>query len=255
MEILADVPTGIEARVQDMHAIEFENLAPGTQMIRFDTKFVFPVSQLERILNQIDHRYAVVDFDGARVSEYESQYFDTADWTFYHAHHNGAANRCKIRTRTYKNTGQRYLEVKLKNNKKLTTKKRQLLRPELGEVEQCSGFVSQYSSVGLEALCPTLNTSYKRISMVNIRKQERITIDYDLKFSFENREVTLPDLAIAETKNENRHLQTVFSKLMRSERIRPQSFSKYCVGVALLHPGVKTNNFKELVRELNPKYL
>ncbi|RKD90731.1 polyphosphate polymerase domain-containing protein [Mangrovibacterium diazotrophicum] len=255
MEILTDIPSGLGARTQSMRSIPFENLDPETQMIRFDTKYVFPLKRLDRILELIDHRYAVVDFYGTRVSAYESQYFDTAEWTFYNAHHNGAANRCKIRTRTYTDTGLSFLEVKLKNNKKLTTKKRKMLNPELGMLEQGEGFISSHTSVDLKVLRSTLYTTYRRISLVNLRKQERITIDYDLKFCFGGSEVSLPELAIAETKNDNQNQQTVFARLMRNERIRPQAFSKYCVGVALLHPCVKTNNFKELIRELNPQYL
>lgn len=255
MEPIINIPTGIEARVHRMHAIAFEELNSDAQMIRFDSKFLFPINRLERILEAIDHRYSVVDFSGTRINEYESDYFDTYDRSFYNAHHNGAANRCKIRTRTYKNTGQSYLEVKLKNNKKLTTKKRKMLKPELEITEQSSQFISRHTPYKFDTLTPTLNTAYKRISLVNTHKQERVTIDYHLKFSFNGREVSLPDLAIAEMKNDNRHLQTVFSKLMRNERIRPQAFSKYCVGVALLHSGVKTNNFNELIRELNPQYL
>ena len=58
----------------------------------------------------------------------------------------------------------------------------------------------------------------------------------------------MPALVIAEVKQPSRVCPSPFMALMRQQGIRKASFSKYCVGVSLLHPEVKHNKFKKTHR-------
>jgi hypothetical protein len=51
---------------------------------------------------------------------------------------------------------------------------------------------------------------------------------------------------IIEVKQEKQNTQTPVYKALKSKKIRTSSFSKYCIGVANLFTGIKTNRFKEL---------
>ena len=97
---------------------------------------------------------------------------------------------------------------------------------------------------------PRLANSFSRVTLVSAGAQERLTIDLDLRFHGEGRSVGLPQLAIAEVKQGDRSQGSEFIRLMQEAHIHPVSFSKYCVGVALLFPQVKHNRFKPQLRQI-----
>ena len=93
-------------------------------MSRMDTKFVFKIEKLPSLLEKMTPFYRVLEINGKFIHDYKSLYFDTNARKFYIDHHNSRVNRNKIRFREYVDTGLTFLEVKLKNNKGRTIKKR-----------------------------------------------------------------------------------------------------------------------------------
>ena len=79
---------------------------------------------------------------------------------------------------------------------------------------------------------------------------ERLTIDFDLNYSLENRNVGYPSLIIAEVK-QDRSEGSPFIDIMQEKRVKNVSISKYCLGIASLAQNVKTNNFKPKIRYVN----
>jgi hypothetical protein len=74
---------------------------------------------------------------------------------------------------------------------------------------------------------------------------ERLTIDTDIAFEMGNRKASIPELVIIEVKrDENSGVSEVLRQL-KHQLVRPESMSKYCLGVALLYPEMKSNNFKQ----------
>jgi hypothetical protein len=51
-------------------------------------------------------------------------------------------------------------------------------------------------------------------------------------------------LVICEVKQERQNRMSPFMQEVKRRRIREESISKYCLGVALLYPSAKSNNFK-----------
>jgi hypothetical protein len=87
---------------------------------------------------------------------------------------------------------------------------------------------------------------------VGIETKERITIDYNLTFqSMSGDSIELPYLSIAELKREGFTNSSPFLSILRQMQIRKSSFSKYCVGVALLNSMTKTNIIKPSLLKLN----
>jgi len=101
-------------------------------------------------------------------------------------------------------------------------------------------------------LWPKLGNRFKRLTMVNKDMSERITIDYDLKFSDlkYHHQIKNDHLCIIEIKRNRDSNKSSFINTLRELKVRPGGFSKYCIGLALLNPEVKNNLFKQKVREL-----
>ena len=64
-------------------------------MNRTDTKFVFELDLLAKVLDEIKPHYYVLDINDKRMSSYRSLYFDTDDFEFYFEHHNGRQTAIK----------------------------------------------------------------------------------------------------------------------------------------------------------------
>ena len=93
-------------------------------MNRTDTKFVAGIERVRELLFMAKNDYFVQQTGGMRILSYYSVYFDTKTFDMYVAHQNGKLNRQKIRIRSYVDSGDNFLEVKTKNNRGRTDKKR-----------------------------------------------------------------------------------------------------------------------------------
>jgi hypothetical protein len=229
--------------LQEMDGVELMN--------RMDTKFILHMSTLVAILKQLPSSYKVLEVNGTRASKYETLYFDTPDFLFYRRHHSGKKNRIKIRKRSYLESNLTYLEVKFKSNKDRTVKDRTKVPSMAPELEERSAsFIEQ--ETGLHAdFEPKLNNTFSRTTFVFPEGPERITIDTDLSFFFNEKIIELNDVVIVEVKQSNQNRKSYFMQCLKEQHIRPESFSKYCLGVAMLYENVKHNAFKEKLMKIN----
>jgi hypothetical protein len=159
--------------------------------------------------------------------------------------------RLKVRARSYLDTDTHFLEVKSKNNKGRTTKQRVMLPSAsanpLAHLEE----LPEIASAGLGAeLHAAVRSSFERITLVRPGGAERVTIDTGIVFSIGDRSAAFPALAFAEVKQDIRG-DSPFLAAMHSLRIRDGAISKYCLGVASLHPTARTNNYKPLLSRLH----
>lgn len=225
-------------------------------MNRHDTKFMIRADQLESLLTKAKASYRVVEIEQTRLLPYSSVYFDTHEIAMYTMHHNQKLNRCKIRLRQYVKSGYSFLEVKRKNNKGKTSKKRiEITQDEFSTMQlndERSEFIAAKTPFQLQELEPTLRNSFRRITLVDNSLTERITIDLELTFyGIEvNARQEVSDLVIIEIKCEG-GTKSSFEQLLREIRIKPGSMSKYCLGMALIYPDVKQNAFKKKLRKIN----
>lgn len=219
-------------------------------MDRTDTKFTFSESQLFDILAQLKGDYKVLQIENKRQSTYKTLYYDTENLKLYLHHHNGHLNRYKIRHRTYVDSNTGYLEVKFKSNKGRTIKDRikKVITPMNWEKDS-SDFLISKLPFNPDELKPALWVNYKRITLVSDQLTERVTIDVDLEFVRENKVHKMENLLIAEVKQDKKNSSAFLAK-MKQMHIREGSISKYCLGIALMKPAVKKNNFKEKILSL-----
>ena len=235
----------LEGKISKFDPISLSEMDEVKLMKRTDTKFVFPLSTLHKILPKLEQHYRVLEIKGTRLNAYRSLYFDTEDFQFYQQHHNGKTNRNKVRFREYIDSGLSFLEVKRKNNKGKTVKKRIKVDQIPTELEGSNkGFVDKLVDGGLDLKAQHWN-KFTRITFVHKTKKERLTIDVNLRFEdTDSQKTDLGEMVIAEVKQAKRNLASNFIRIIKKERIHPFRISKYCMATAKLFPSLKRNNFK-----------
>lgn len=236
--------------------ITLDQMADSKLMDRVDTKYVTTRQILDAVLALASSDYYVLYTGGSPVSRYDTLYFDTEGLDMYMMHQNGRLNRTKVRTRTYVNTGESYLEIKRKNNHKRTKKKRILIPSgsfgaPFGS-DASAAFLREKSGYEAEGLSPALSTNFTRITLVAKQGGERITIDYDLLFkNFRNgAESGLGPAVIMELKRSS-NIVSPMTHILQDLRIHPFRVSKYCIGTAKTDPDIKQNRFKNKLRYIN----
>ena len=224
-------------------------------MNRIDSKYLVNETSLLGILSDAAGAgYRVLVTDGGRISQYDSVYYDTPQLRMFLDHRNWKLTRQKVRTRSYVNSGDTFLEIKRKNNKGRTKKKRMPVPVE--ELNDFRGdalaaeFLAGHSAFTASMLSPVLETVFRRITLVNPAMTERLTIDTCLCFkNFRTGlETTLKDAVIIELKQDGRAVSTM-KGIFLSHRVKPMRVSKYCMVVTLTEPGVKSGRFKQKVRK------
>ncbi|GHB68299.1 VTC domain-containing protein [Psychrosphaera saromensis] len=232
---------------------QLTDLSNANLMNRVDSKFILPMSFLPELLGELKSMYRVLDIAGKRCFSYYNQYLDTPAMDLYQAHHNGKLNRYKVRRRCYVDTATEYLEVKLKNNQKRTVKTRIKLSTDKNNDADCLEFLAQEMHGKYADLHVIQQGGYKRMAFANEEKAERLTLDFDLWYNSKDsdNQVKLPGFFIAELKQSKISKSSPFYQLMSKHHIFPTSFSKYCIGCALLYPNqIKVNQFKSVLSRI-----
>lgn len=235
----------LEARVGLFAPISLDEMDSVRLMDRVDTKYIYPRALLPDLIGQLIDDYRVLEVDGERLAPYSTLYFDTPSRKAYYDHHNGKSNRHKYRMREYRSTGQAFFEVKQRNNKGRTVKRREAIaaiRPRLDS--RATAMIGDTAGWRGE-MGPAIWTRFKRITFVGRDRPERVTVDLDLEFlDLENHRAGLPSVAIVEVKQARSDGASPMRELLRHEGHRPTRISKYCVASLLLDPTLKRNRFK-----------
>ncbi|MCD8293386.1 MAG: polyphosphate polymerase domain-containing protein [Prevotellaceae bacterium] len=221
-------------------------------MNRMDMKFVLSIDTLHRLLPMAARDYRVQEVAGERDIAYRTVYLDTPGMDMFEAHAHGRAVREKIRVRTYPASRLTFLEVKRKNNKGRTDKKRvRVSSLERMASEGGGEFLHRYARYGLEEIAPRLENRFHRITLVNRALTERLTIDSGILFHnlATGNETMLDGVVVMELKRDGR-TPSPLSGLLRELHVRPAGFSKYCVGCALTDASLRANRFKPRIRSV-----
>ena len=252
-------------RIEDLIArfdpISLEQMDTVQLMNRIDTKYTVPMRLLPAILEAAQKDYFAQQINGKRIAVYDTMYYDTDTLDMYIRHHDRQLVRQKIRVRQYVNSGETYLEIKRKDNKGRTRKKRivvpgtNIQADTLGHGKKedwnVADFIEQKTRYTWSELSPHLSTKFRRITLVNKAMTERLTIDMNLVWenAITGEQKTYPELVIIELKR-NGNVHSQMTKIMLEQHIKPMKMSKYCIGTALTTPHVKRNRFKSKIRKI-----
>ncbi len=239
----------MHAIIQNFQPISLEEMGGIRLMNRTDTKFVTSVDKLVALLQMAGDEYRVQEIDGKRNMSYATIYYDSKDYAFYNAHHDGHAGRQKVRVRSYVDSSLSFLEVKTKDNHGKTHKSR-ISASSLKEGEAMD-FLRKNLRLDPRLLEQKIANRFHRVTLVNKAKTERLTIDTDLEFEnlSTGMSCSLDHLAIIELKRDGLKSSPVLG-MLRELRIHQSGFSKYCVGEALTNPGLRINRMKPRLQKL-----
>ncbi len=236
-----------------MPPISLDEMSGIRLMKRTDTKFLANKAQLLQVLALAKDEYYVQEIEHVRIAHYRTTYWDSNDYAFFRMHKQGRRPRTKVRVRTYEDSGGlTFLEVKKKDNHGKTRKK----RIEVVSQKEVFGnggdeFVSNQTHSSLSLFHPCLQNYFKRITLVNKGKTERLTIDFDIEYTnFDTgQKATSDQLVIIELKRDGRVFSPIKNILLRL-RIKPHGYSKYVVGSCMTNPSLKANTLKPKLREM-----
>ena len=248
--------TAIEAAASSIPPITLEEMDAVKLLNRIDSKYLTSEATLLKVLGDARAAgYRVLETEGEKVSPYNSVYYDTPWLRMFLDHHNRRLVRQKVRTRVYVNSGTAFLEIKRKNNHGRTKKKRiGIAEAEMmgfsGDSAACD-YLASHSWFTVQDLSPVLSTDFRRITLVNPAKTERITIDTSLMFTNfrTGKKASLEDAVIIELKQDG-HAASQMKGILLDNRVKPVRVSKYCVAVTLTDPSVKSGRFKVKVRAI-----
>ena len=229
-----------------------ELVAKAALQTRVDRKYVLSRLDAAEVLAALDPATRILEIDGARASAYESVYFDTPDLLSYRMAAHARRRRFKLRTRSYVDTDESWLEVKTRGARSTTVKDR--LAYEIDDRGILTPDGREYADAALGALGldgadlrPTLVTRYHRSTLYLPGSESRATVDTDLSWEGDDgRVLSTPDLAIIETKSGSRTSEV--DRLLWSHGHRPATISKFGTGLAALRSDLPSNKWARVLR-------
>ena len=221
---------------------------------RVDRKYVLGRLEAAEVLAALDPGTRILEIDGAQSSAYESVYFDTPDLLSYRMAAHARRRRFKLRTRSYVDTAEAWLEVKTRGARSTTVKDR--LAYDIDDRDILTADGRQYADAALDGLGlqgdqldlrPTLVTRYHRTTLFLPASGSRATIDTDLSWEVDDgRVLETPDVAIIETKSGTRTSEV--DRLLWSYGHRPAAISKFGTGLAALRSDLPSNKWARVLR-------
>ena len=231
--------------------------AKAAMLERLDNKYVVAADVLRRAVPGFAGLFDILEIDGQRAFTYDTCYFDDERCGSYHDHHQGRRRRIKVRVRRYVDARLCFVEVKLKDKRGITVKKRLRVPYEqyraldvtaLAHVEKSHRDL--YGEPFGRTLRPVLEMSYRRITLVAKQGGERMTIDQGICFLRDDgRCETNPDVFVVETKSANGN--GVADSVLRALHQHPtDGCSKYCVGMGATGAVERINRFRPALKKL-----
>jgi len=239
----------VDELLKEFKPISLSEMDQVRLMDRVDSKFVLSFNDLLPVLESVPELYYLLTINNTRVFSYRTDYYDTPDLEMFSDHHNGKLNRYKIRQREYIESDVRFLEVKFKSNKGRIIKDR--IERQIDDSFDFSQFIRKHTPYNPDILKVTLENRFNRFTLVDKNMHERVTFDFNLGFSDQSHIMGLNGLVIIEVKQNKNSRDGHIYNILKEKGVRPDSFSKYCLGIALLNRHNKFNNFKRTINLIN----
>jgi hypothetical protein len=237
--------------LQSFAPVDGALLARRALLCRSDAKYLVPLDALPTLLRALAPRHGLLLAGGAPIARYDTTYFDVPGLVGYDDHVRGRTPRHKVRARHYPERGVSFLEVKSKTPSGRTEKARRphpFGDPWLSAEEVAWALATTGWPGG--ALHPQARTCFRRISLVGLDADARVTVDFDLRLERPPLARSLRGLAVVEVKQPRLDPRSPAVLALRRAGARPGSFSKYAVAVALLAEGVRRNRLLPTLREI-----
>ena len=251
-------PQAVVAATAQLPPVGLEQIiATADLQTRTDRKYLVTAEVFARFTTIMSDRFRALEIQDLRLFRYESVYFDTEQLTAYLRHAHGRRQRFKVRTRAYLDVTDCVLEVKTEGGRGQTIKERlpypSADRHELTEAARRFALDRIGDPATVQNLDPVMTTAYRRATMMDPLSGSRLTCDVDITFACgAGVQDGDPDhrgpenLVLVESKTVGA-AATADNVLWRLGQ-RPVSLSKYCVGMALMHPHLPANRWNRELR-------
>jgi hypothetical protein len=249
----------LDARLDALPPVQLTELLDRAALqTRVDRKYLLPLDAAAAMVDGLRGSAQVLQIGPRRAFGYESVYFDTPDLTCYRLAAHKRPTRFKVRTRTYLDSAECWLEVKTRDRRGRTVKQRlpydvadrTVLTPpgrEFVRAALTAAATTAATPDDLATLRPTLVTRYRRATLLLPDDDSRLTIDTELVcLDDDAHPVRLPSRAVVETKTAL-HASAVDRLLWRHGH-RPAQISKYGTGLAALHPELPAVKWRPVLR-------
>lgn len=231
--------------------------AKAAMLVRRDNKYIVESGVMACAMAELAQQFEMLEIEGRRAFTYDTCYFDDASFSSYHDHLHGRRRRVKVRVRRYVDSGMCFLEVKLKNARGGTVKRRlphdashmamldAAAREFIASVQQ-----ELYGRALVDPLRPTLRMTYERLTLVARDGGERATLDRGLCFGAGlQRRPAGAGCYVIETKSANGN--GAADRVLRRLHQHPvNGCSKYCIGLSMTGAVDRFNRFRPALKRL-----
>jgi hypothetical protein len=107
----------------------------------------------------------------------------------------------------------------------------------------------QLPEIDAADLTPSVQIDYERVAFISHDKEERFSLDFNIRFSRKGAVQYFENLAILEVKQAS-FRQSPVVMAMRNGTVEEQSLSKYCLALSRSVPDLRANNFKPVLRRI-----
>jgi hypothetical protein len=236
--------------LNEIRVIQYDEWKSAPVKKPHSTKYILHVKTLERLFVRAGSEYLLLKQTEESPSDIGLVYFDTADLRFFRDHIHGKLERCKVRNRIWLGQNKQMLEIWKRSNKGKMKKFKLPMSIDNGEMPDDTGDHFQlYTGKTAKQLLATVYIGFKRIVLVSPDFTEKITIDRNISFipAFKlGKPLYLKGLAMVEIRKPESGLTSFESELKVSGAIK-LNVSKYCLGVVMTHPEIKTNSYKPVL--------
>ncbi|MDO4260414.1 MAG: polyphosphate polymerase domain-containing protein [Actinomycetaceae bacterium] len=245
----------------DLSPISLEQLNRSAALLtRVDRKYILYADELPEILEAMSVDVRILDINGRRSHSYSSTYFDTDDLLSFRGTAHPRRRRFKVRTRTYSDSGQAYLELKTRGKGGATVKERVAIPLGVAQSGRLSPAMRRWVDTHIDPLVyegvadylsPTLLGNYQRATLL-ISGGGRATIDAELEWHLlaagleaSREHLSLPEMVIVETKSGAS--PSSFDELLWQSGHRPARISKYATAMAAMVNGLPSNRWHRIL--------
>ncbi len=249
-------PTFLES-LQSLEPIGLDTLMDQALLqTRIDRKYLVPTDVIAHVVSDLSSNLNALEMDDTRLFRYLSVYFDTDDLLCFRRQVQGRRRQFKVRMRSYLDSGECQLEVKMKGNREETVKSRMPYQADESYLLNDEGRAFIDGIVGdpeaVARLRPVLISHYRRATLIDLDAQTRLTCDVELEWLTENgHSGKPPDDVLVETKTLGPLGDA--DRLLRSYGHRPISISKYGIGIAMLNPEMPANPWHRIICQHFPQ--
>jgi hypothetical protein len=220
-----------------------------------DLDFLFSNKLLEKLIKCNKESYDLVKSGDLNYQIIRILYFDTPNNRFFTDAHNTKRNRYNVCYRHYIESDTTFLEVKYLNKKGIRKRKKlkiNSIKSNLNDEELL--FLKKVMPGKLiKKLQPRLSINYKRITLIDKNSRDKIILDTDIEYLYNDLEFKSMNLTYCKITQEKAAKNCDFLKSLKNFGVREEQINKYVFGMSIFGER-KSNYYKNKIKKILRNY-